>query len=41
VTGKITLKGTEGTPLKRAIMVKITPNGSVFGTAMEPDKVKE
>lgn len=41
VTGKITLKGTAGTPLKRAIMVKITPNGSVFGTAMEPDKVKE
>jgi branched-chain amino acid transport system substrate-binding protein len=40
VTGNITLKGTDGTPLKRAIIVKVTPNGSAFATAIDPSSMK-
>lgn len=40
VSGKITLKGNNGDPPKRALVVKLTKEGQVFEKAYEPDELK-
>jgi branched-chain amino acid transport system substrate-binding protein len=39
VSGNITLKGNNGDPPKRAIVVKLTPQGQVFAKAYEPTDI--
>ncbi len=40
VSGNITLKGNGGNPPKRAIVVKLTPQGQAFAKAYEPGDIK-
>ncbi|MEZ0326305.1 MAG: ABC transporter substrate-binding protein, partial [Fimbriimonas sp.] len=39
VSGEITLKGNEGDPPKRALVVKLTPKGQSFAKAYEPKDI--
>lgn len=39
VSGKVTLKGMKGNPAKRALVVKVTANGTTFEKAYEPEEL--
>jgi branched-chain amino acid transport system substrate-binding protein len=39
VSGDITLKGNNGNPPKRAVVVKLTPQGQVFAKGYEASEV--